>query len=248
MTDLWAVFWKEGKELLEWRDGWRGAAAGLRSMLPIVALLGVVFPLEQGRSWVNTPAALVPAILFPSFLVSVVIADSIAGERERHTLETLLASPLSGQAILLGKFGACVCYSWALTLLIMALGIVTVNVTQIQSAPLFYQPMVAIGGAGLSLLVAGLVAGVGILISMRAATVRHAQQRLTRSILVLMFIPILCVQALGSVGHVNVAEILQRINWTLGGLIVSVLLLLADLTLIGVAIARFQRSRLMLES
>ena len=36
------------------------------------------------------------------------IADGIPGERERHTLETLLASRLSDRSILLGKVMAAV--------------------------------------------------------------------------------------------------------------------------------------------
>jgi ABC-type Na+ efflux pump permease subunit len=46
------------------------------------------------------------------------ITDSIAGERERQTLETLLASRLPDRAILLGKVAAITLLGW----LLLALG------------------------------------------------------------------------------------------------------------------------------
>ena len=45
------------------------------------------------------------------------IGDAIAGERERHTLETLLASRMPDRAILLGKVIAIVLYAWGMGVL-----------------------------------------------------------------------------------------------------------------------------------
>jgi len=246
MRDIWTVAWKEIKELLDWRGGWRGSVPGLRGALPFVVLFGIVYPLQQGRAWIDTFVALPYAILFPIFLVSIMIADSIAGERERHTLETLLASRLPDRAILLGKVGVVVGYSWGLTLLNLVLGAVTVNLTRIQAAPHFYHPAVALGAVGLSLLGAGLVAGLGAVVSMRVATVREAQRRLMGGLLVLMLTPVLCAQALVAMGHVDMGVILRRVDWTAAELIAAAVLLALDLLLLGVALAQFRRPRLML--
>src|SRR5258705_13563545 len=65
-----------------------------------------------------TPApVLVDGLCLPFMILQSIIVDSFAGERERHTLETLLASRLSDRAILLGKFGAAVPYGLAVGLI-----------------------------------------------------------------------------------------------------------------------------------
>ncbi len=51
------------------------------------------------------------------------ITDSIAGERERQTLETLLASRLPDRAIVLGKIIAVTLFGWGLLLLGMIPGL-----------------------------------------------------------------------------------------------------------------------------
>ena len=50
-------------------------------------------------------------------MVSSLVADSFAGERERHTLETLLASRLPDRAILAGKLLVPVAVAWGAALL-----------------------------------------------------------------------------------------------------------------------------------
>jgi ABC-2 type transport system permease protein len=52
---------------------------------------------------------------------------SVAGERERRTLETLLASRLDERAILFGKLLAARAYGWGLTLLSLLLGAASVS-------------------------------------------------------------------------------------------------------------------------
>ena len=64
----------------------------------------------------------------PLMLVAGVVADSFAGERERHTLETLLASRLSDEAILVGKVTAAVGYGWGFTLVMAVVSLVSVNI------------------------------------------------------------------------------------------------------------------------
>ncbi len=72
-------------------------------MLLSLLALAIYLPLQARDAWVNGPIPLVPATLMPVMLVGLTIADSFAGERERQTLPTLLASRLSDRAILIGK-------------------------------------------------------------------------------------------------------------------------------------------------
>ncbi|UCD40705.1 MAG: hypothetical protein JSV69_08835 [Chloroflexota bacterium] len=101
INDILSIMWKEIRELILQRSGLRGGWIGL---LILIAVFGVLFPLQSGPDWLVTPTTILMWAWVPFILVNSVVADSFAGERERHTLETLLASRLSDQAILIGKF------------------------------------------------------------------------------------------------------------------------------------------------
>ena len=66
------------------------------------------------------------------------IPESFAGERERHTLGTLLASRLPDHAILLGKVAVAVGYAWVMTLMLLLVSLVVVNVTPWDGQVLLY--------------------------------------------------------------------------------------------------------------
>ena len=123
MTDAWAIIWKEWREML----GQRGLR-GKSGLLLTIGVFGIALPLQAGRAWIESPVLLVTWSWVPMFLVSTVIADAFAGERERHTLETLLATRLSDRTILFGKMGAAIGYAAAITVASLVLGVLTVNV------------------------------------------------------------------------------------------------------------------------
>ncbi len=64
--------------------------------------------------------------------------DSFAGERERHTLETLLASRLPDHAILSGKLLVCVLYSFIMTIIFIVLCLAVVNIAYWNGQLLMY--------------------------------------------------------------------------------------------------------------
>ena len=66
------------------------------------------------------------------------IPDSFAGERERHTLEPLLATPLSDRAILFGMISAAVGYGWGITLISMVIGLLATNLIPVHEDLLLY--------------------------------------------------------------------------------------------------------------
>ncbi|HEV8537419.1 MAG TPA: ABC transporter permease [Bacteroidota bacterium] len=242
MTDIGTVFWKEQKELLS-QKGTRGRLG----VLMFVLVFGIFLPLEMGRSWIESPMVLLYWVWVPLFLVSTVIADAFAGERERHTLETLLASRLPDRAILLGKMFGGIGYSWGLTLLSLVLGLVTVNLTHGDGTMLMFSPLVGLAILVLSLLGAGLAAGTGVVVSLRASTVRQAQQTLSVSILMLLFVPVLGAQALPLRWKVSLVQLFAEMGVTTSVIGAIFALVLVNLGLFLWALARFKRARLILD-
>lgn len=84
-SDFITVLQKELKEIaLERSIG----GSGFRPLI-LVAVLGVFVPLRMGPERFFSVSGLLAPTLFAAVVVTAVIADSFAGERERHTLETL---------------------------------------------------------------------------------------------------------------------------------------------------------------
>jgi len=92
LTDITTIIWKESREFITVRPGLRGGWTGL---LIILAVFGILIPLQLGRDWLSAPTTILMWAWLPFILVNSVVADAFAGERERQTLETLLASRLS---------------------------------------------------------------------------------------------------------------------------------------------------------
>lgn len=76
------------------------------------------------------------------------VADAFAGERERHTLETLLATAFPDTSILLGKIAASVLYAWGIAFACSLLGVITINVVFPSGGLQFYNPGMFFGGFG----------------------------------------------------------------------------------------------------
>jgi ABC-2 type transport system permease protein len=248
ITDIVTVAQKELKEIIQARAGGRlSTRGGWLNLLLIIGVFGVFLPYQNGPGWIDSPGTLLLWAWVPLFLVSSVTADSFAGERERHTLETLLASRLSDQAILLGKVAAAVLYGWGLALVSVVLGLITVNVAFWDGAPRLYPANIAVAGVLLGLLGAGLSATAGVLVSLRASSVRQAAQTLSLGIMLLLFVPILGLQALPA--GTQEALFARLMGLGLNQILVGVVgvLLLLDLGLLAAGMARFKRARLILD-
>lgn len=185
MTDIGAMASKEWRELL----GQRGFGGKL-GIIIFIAMFGVVLPLQNGVRWVTSPVLALTWSWAPMFLVMTVIADAFAGERERHTLETLLASRLSDRAILFGKIGAAVGYAVAVTAACLLSGVIVLNVVQPSGGFVMYSVQALASICALGFLGALLVAAIGVLISLRSPTVRQAQQALSGVIIGLLLLPL----------------------------------------------------------
>ena len=243
ITDISTIIWKEARELFLQRPNFRGGWMGLVVMLLV---FGVMLPLQSGPEWVTSPLNLAIWAWVPYLLVSGVVADSIAGERERHTLETLLASRLSDQAILFGKIAASMIYGWGLTMVSVLISLVTINVAHWEGEPLLFPAGIFLGILGLSFLVSLMAAGLGVLVSLKAATVRQAQQ-IFNVVFLLLFIPLFAFPLLPEKLQSQVTRWLMNADVTAITLAVSVFLLVLNIVLLAIAMARFRRSRLILD-
>src|SRR5688500_2470033 len=124
-ADILTVAWKEW---LEFRDQLLRLKRGGLSALIVVLLLGIITPLQMGPLWNKSALMLAYWPLLSSGMVSTLIADAFAGERERHTLETLLASRLSDTSILLGKVLAAILYGLVFTFANIVVGVITLTI------------------------------------------------------------------------------------------------------------------------
>lgn len=243
ITDILTIIWKEFKELFHQRGRFRG---GLVGVLVFVFAFGVLMPLQTGPDWIESPLNLVFWAWLPYLLVSGIVADTIAGERERHTLETLLASRLSDRAILFGKIGSAVAYSWGLTLINVLIGIVTVNVAFPSEGVLLFPLETMLAILGISFLVALFGAGLGVAISLRASTVRQAQQTMSVLMLVVL-VPMLILPFLPEEWAVVAIEWVAGADLEAIMIVLIVLLILLDAGLLAFALSRFKRARLILD-
>ncbi|MGO8950171.1 MAG: ABC transporter permease [Ktedonobacterales bacterium] len=244
MEDLYTVMQKELREYFAAGSSRRGALLGI---LIIFAIFGVVIPLENGHTWVTSPFVVAfYGIYLPLSLVTSVIADSFAGERERHTLETLLASRLSDRSILFGKLGAALAYSWVLSMATAIAGMFAANVKG-GGRFVVYPAGIALAIAVAAALTSLLYAGIGVQLSLRAATVRQTQQAMTIVFLVVLVLPFLIFSLLSPLQKQHLLESLTTtVNWAEVGIIVGIIVLVLDVLLLVLALARFQRARLIL--
>ena len=242
--DILTVIWKERKGLFRVRG--RRAQALLGMFSPV--MLAIYLPLQEGARWVGSPLSLLLAFVAPLILVGISIPDSFAGERERHTLPTLLASRLSDRAILFGKIITSVAFGWGVTLALLLISLMTANVANWDGHILFYKPSILLAALAFSLLIAMLTAAAGVLFSLRAATAQEAQQTLMA---VLLIPPMILQFALFAIlssesGEARLREVFSSLSFEQVILVIVAVLLALDVVLLMAAMARFKRARLIL--
>ena len=241
IADTRAVLWKEFRVVL-WDKG--SLVRGLRSFVPALAVFGIVLPWQFGRELIDSPAALVVWIWVPCLMAVSVVADAFAGERDRHTLETLLSMPLADAAIFMGKFAAAVLYGWAFTVIASLAPAGVVNVLHPSEAPIFYPPAVFAGVLIISLLVTALLVSTGILVSLRSPTVRQASQTVSVIVLAVVLAPAGLSQLAPAEWIKAIVDIVDQVGLVAAGIVVAVLLAAIDAAIVVAGVRRFNRGRL----
>jgi len=202
--------------------------------------MGIVFPLSFQLRWIDLdPAPILLTLYVPFMFIATFIGDAIAGERERHTLETLLASRISDRAILLGKVLVAVGFTWGMMLFCLLLGAVVVNWSQEQGQWVFYTSINLFVVLVMSLLTILLAASGGVLISLKSATVRQAAQTMLLGEILLGLAIYVVVRFLPAsmTASLTTSQMVSIILLTLVGL---------DAILLAASLVSFQRSRLIL--
>lgn len=244
IDDIKTMVWKEFRELAAMQGSLKG---GLVRYGITFGIMGIYLPLNFGRSFVEMPYFLFIYVWTTMFMGIGIVLDSFAGERERHTLETLLASRLADRSILYGKIIAAVLYGFGMTLVLIVLGLVTVNVAFWNGQISVFPPEIFAFALVAALLVNVFFTALGVLVSLRAPTVRQGSETLMVAIIAIAVVPIVLfflvpdewktklLDAIVSAGLVN-----------LGIGVIAVLIAMCAVALY-VATLRFRRDRLILD-
>jgi len=254
VADSMAVFWKDVREGL--RSGGTGRG-GRWTLLFVFGYFGVFLPLiatpsrthglppelATGRIIAGLPTVLgllLIAFIFPNTIV----CDAIAGERERHTLETLLATRLPDRAILLGKLLAGIAIGMGLSVVCLVLSTVTMLVVHPDlGLPL---PPAWLGGfllLGLELAV--FEAALASIVSIYARSLRQAQQLTSMFFVVLFVVPFIGLQVMPAGWRQSVVSWLSGLHPLQAALVGAAVVLAMDVALLAVSFALFQRERLL---
>lgn len=234
MNDFWTIVWKETKDSVF-------SSRGSEFIIPVmvIVIMGIIIPWQFGPLWLSLSPAMITIVCYiPFFLTTSYIGDAVAGERERHTLETLLASRISDGAVLWGKVTMSIAYAWGLTLIGLLLGLVVANLLSGQRRWEFYHPTdIFLEMLLLSLSASLLSSSGGVLISLRAASVRQAQQTMAVGTLILLIAIVLTLKSVPS-GVLKTLSESQFLLFFIGGIT------LLNLILVGILTTSFQRSHL----
>jgi ABC-2 type transport system permease protein len=242
MDDLRLVLWKEWRSLLHGQSR--------RQLLLLTASLAfwaIWLPVQTGSGWMTDGIlSILISVLLPALVVAITVPATIAGERERRTLPTLLATRLPDEAILFGKLIVPVVLGIAAMLAVLVLGLIAANIASWDGSVRFYDPVVIVPDVIIGSEVAIAAAAGGVAISLRARRVQDAQQTLSMMLMLpAMAAGLLLFVVMQLTGGVPAAA--QRLEGTSGwviALFVIALLALADVLLLGSARRRFRRSRL----
>jgi len=248
IQDIKSVVWKEATELIHIIAGTRAQWVGLAVFFGI---FGVFMPLQMGDAIEKFPAVMFVFSFMPMFIVMQIVADSFAGERERHTLETMLATRLPDKAILFGKITTIVLYGWGMSMLIFIIMLISVNIIHGDEKLILPPLMIAAANVVASVLVAVFATSIGIFISLRAATVKQAQQTIGLIMMSIWFLPVFVVPIISKYIPKDSMKPVEGMLKNLGIEMFLVILIggifLVDIAFIKILTKRFKRERLILD-
>lgn len=240
--DLRTVIWKE------WRSLFRQPGSRIRVILTValpVGYFGIYGPLQSGADFFTEADPWFIATVLPLLTVIMTAPDSFAGERERKTLRTLLASRLSDSAILWAKILFSGILAMGMMLFTLGVALVMVNAAHGRDGVILIEADRMAYMVAVSLLLTAIAAGAAVLISLRAATVQQAQQTLAATF---FLIPMILTPVLFIMSGDGDTQPMQKLFHALGtpvgrlGMIVGLGVLAAGLLLS--ARVRFRRNRL----
>jgi len=240
---------KEWSELRSTLFSVHNLLAGVWPVLLFCAAFGVYEPFRLGPAWLGSPLMVLScSVLLPFVVIGFISPYSFVGEREHGTLEPLLATPVSDQAILFGKIGMAVLYGWGVALVNMLLGLGSINLFLANGRFLHFPPGILIPTVLLSLFFSLLVAIMGTNSSFYARTLLDAQRNHVMALLIPMLLPAFFVGPfMPEAWKGTIVQMITPLGATNLYLILIVLLLMVDGIFMGFALIRFHRKQLLLE-
>jgi ABC-2 type transport system permease protein len=240
---------KEWEEIKNTLFSYHTLQAGIWPLIIFCIAFGVYEPLRLGPDWLQSPIMMFSiSVLIPFITIGFISPYSFVGERMRGTLEPLLATPVSDQAILFGKIGIAVVYGWAVTLVNLLLGVGFINLFFTNGKYLLYLPGIVIPTLLLSLLFSILVATIGTNSSFYAKTILEAQRNLVMTLFIPLMLPAFLLGPFMPGGWKGIiVEIIAHLGANNLFLILIVLLFMVDCIFMVFALTRFHRKLLLLE-
>jgi ABC-2 type transport system permease protein len=242
MSDVRTVIWKEWRSLIHGQN-----RRQLVIMVVLLAFWAIWLPVQTGADWMTDGViSILISVLLPALVVAVTVPPAFAGERERKTLATLLATRLPDEAILYGKLVVPVLTGWGAMVAVLMVGLVAANAASWDGVPRFYDPVVIVPDLVIGFLVAVGTAAVGVGVSLRARRVQDAQQTISMMLMLpamaLGMVLFLLAEMTGGVSQA--AANLDGVSGWLVALVVIAIFVVIDAVLLVVAQRRFRRGRL----
>jgi ABC-2 type transport system permease protein len=245
---LQVMILKEWSELRAAFFNWSRWNPATLPLLLMIAAFSIYEPFRIGSDWTTSSIMLFSfSLLLTIIAVGSIIPYSFGGERERHTLEPLLATPISNIAILLGKIIVPTIYGWGMAILNMVMSLLSINLAFGQGRILFYPVNIAIGVIVMSLLISLFIASVGVLASLHAATVMQAQRTLAAILFFPLFIPAFLIGPMSpSAWKYTVSQLLVTMGASKSFIILATILVMLIVVTMFVTLIRFHREKLLL--
>lgn len=163
------------KELWESFGDRSSRRGGVIQAAVLVVGLGFLTPRVDVEGWLaGAPTSIAFFAFIPGVAAASMAADAFAGERERRTLETLLATPVSEAVLLAGKALASIVFGSA----VGSLGLVVATTTIRAASGVPFLPSLTqiLGALGATLASSSAMAAAAIVVSMLVPVARATQQ------------------------------------------------------------------------
>lgn len=245
--DITTLVWKEVSEVRTGRGQGQRSTGGIAL---VTLFLAVVFPFSAGSEFGGIGVMVIGSLVAAMWVLTSV-PDSFAGERDHRTLETLLATRLPADAILLGKLLACIVVAVALGTTAIVLSVIASSLGTVVHGGGVEAVSVpwldAAFGVVLSVLVAFFLGNVGILVALRASSAMVAMRELGLGIAGLVFAISWGVHALPHGASSDLSDVAADIGSLSPGVLAigaAAVFVVVNLALFAVTRARFTRPKL----